>query len=490
MAKHNITWAFSEQQQRNEDKSFLTFFVVFDFKKQNVFFCVSNDQSKHALHCYHHFDSLNRGKDFNLNGNILLKVNRTEACVRRMKFNSVSYENHQIYFEKPTLDGFYKDDIRHDVTPFVANSNQIEAFLRSLTSKPALTYGCSKDKIFCEFSEPNCIDRFKPCKNNGDTVYIWDTLYDNNTTISLDALDVHRIRNISISISSTKGFISFVSESGIRLDRIEIEPILDTYNNSTTDQVLVKYGLQSSQLFLTPKASFSNANYQKSNIGFWIYVEFPQDVNKMCSLEENAKIFIYTKSQLSFLGHILHNPRYWYGIEQNGANQIRASLQNDLTAEIPPPIFYPGYSSIPSYSGTGAKRSIFDTSFTSSNICHRIPWANEEAQSERVILSTAIPISLIISFLFLVFALSYKMIKIKLMMKGLHTVPSRPDRTVSLDEEFNNVEDETETTTEETEYYRKRRKMKYKEEIEHTNIKSFISLDGDLKLIDTEDSKC
>ena len=387
------------------------------------------------------------------------------------------------------MDGLYKDNIRHYITPFVANSNQIETFLRSLTLELSQTEGCSTDKVFCEFSEPNCIDRFKPCHNKEDDVYIWDTLYDTPTTISLDALDVHRIRNISISISSTKGFISFVSESGIRLDRIEIEPILDAYNNSTTDQVLVKYGLQSSQLFLTPKTSFSNRNYKKSNIRFWIYVEFPKDVNMMCSLEDKAKIFIYTKTQLSFLGHILHNPRYWYGIEQNGANQIRVSLENDLTTEIPPPIFYPGYSSIPLYSGNAAKRSIFDTSYTSSNNCHRIPWAKEEVESERVILSTAIPISLIVSFLFFMFALSYKMIKHKLVMQGLHTVPSRPDRTVSLDEEFNNVEDETETTTEESEYYRKRRKMKYKEEIEHTNIKSFISLDGDLKLIDTEDSK-
>ena len=101
MASHTLTWG-TKLEKNDRSQSFLSFFVVLDFEKKNILLCVGNNKNKHALHCYNHVNGLNNVQDFYLNGDILLKVNRTEACMKRMKFNSVSYINHQLVAEKKT----------------------------------------------------------------------------------------------------------------------------------------------------------------------------------------------------------------------------------------------------------------------------------------------------------------------------------------------------------------------------------------------------
>ena len=175
----------------------------------------------------------------------------------------------------------------------------------------------------------------------------------------------------------TKGFVAFSSMSGETLDRITIDPILDTHNKSS-NRFLVRYQNQTSQLLLQ-----SSQRKHESESELWIYVEFPEDVANMCLLKESAKIFVCTKTQLSFLGYASHSPRHWYSIQSEGAKQMRLNLQNH--AKVPSPVLFPVYSSIPIYS-RAAETSNLDISNISLDNCRRIPWNEDEAQAEVILI--------------------------------------------------------------------------------------------------------
>ena len=38
----------------------------------------------------------------------------------------------------------------------------------------------------------------------------------------------------------------------------------------------------------------------------------PENVKDMCQLKENARLFVLNGNQISYLGSVVHNPRFWY----------------------------------------------------------------------------------------------------------------------------------------------------------------------------------
>ena len=463
---HTMTYGGLKQQHK---KNLLSFFIVLNFRQQNILLCIANDKNKKALHCYNHLSGLDSVNDFYLNGDILLKVNRTEACMKRMKFNSVSYINHQLVLQKQKLDAL-SSNISSSFEPFsVQKSQQIDYAFKSINEHFFLKYYACKDdgSHFCEFTKPSCINKKMQCKNRQNNLYTWNT-FNISTTIKLDRFDVHRIKNISIGFATTKGLIAFTSMSGKILDRIAINPILNSHN-ILTDRFLVSYRNQTSQLLF----SSSRSGYNSRKL-FWIYIEFPENINEMCMLQENAKVFVCTENQLSFLGHASNNPRYWYSVKLEGAKQMRISLQNHV--ELTTPILFPVYSSIPVYSST-ADQSSLDISNISLDNCRRIPWAPVEDKS-KIVLSNAVPIAVICIFLFLCLMFVYKFWKQRYLSENtnfeinvLNWMPSRKESLKSYSKERDAG------TTEESIYYRKRRNMKYTDEIEHSNVNSFILME-------------
>ena len=468
IASHTLTWGSKDQRQEDLQKNFLSFFVVLDFRQQNIHLCVANNKNKHAMHCYNHLNGLNNVKDFYLNGDILLMVNRTEACMKRMKFNSVSYINHQLVQKNLNSNRMDSHD-SSNVVPFVSKARQIENSLKSTNHQPPNNDICDNDSNFCEFTKPHyCLNKTHQCQNNNKTLFTWNHLHPSDT-IKLNPFEVHKIRNFSLSFGSTTGFIGFTSMSGMLLDGIYIDPILDAFNVST-NRFSVRYENQTSQLLFS--SSSGGIIEPNSQSVFWIYIEFPEDVGNMCLLKENAKIFVSTENQLSFLGYAVHSPRYWYSIRVHGVKQMRMGLQNH--AEVPTPVLFPVYSSIPVYSRS-VETSNLDITNISFDNCRRIQWAHEKAQTE-VVLSSAIPIIIIIIFVVLCLVISYKLLKKRYYGVDTNSVTNVPTKKVSLETVCN--EGVAEKLTNESRYYKKRRTMNYKDQIEHTNVKSFITMEG------------
>ena len=146
LASHTLTWG-TKLQEIDRKQSFLSFFVALDFEKKNILLCVGNDKNNHALHCYNHVKGLNNAQDFYLNGDILLKVNRTEACMKRMKFNSVSFINHQLVSDQGKNQSInsYSANSFSKLEPFVSKTHDIDAYLKSIGSSYPST--CGKGEI-------------------------------------------------------------------------------------------------------------------------------------------------------------------------------------------------------------------------------------------------------------------------------------------------------------------------------------------------------
>ena len=467
LASHTLTWG-TKLQEIDRTQSFLSFFVALDFEKKNILLCVGNDKNNHALHCYNHVNGLNNAQDFYLNGDILLKVNRTEACMKRMKFNSVSFINHQLISDQGqnhSID-LYSANHFSKLEPFVSKTHDIDAYLKSIGSSNPTT--CGKGLQFCEFQTPHCMNKTEKCQNYANNIFTWNQLdHQSINEIHLSDFPVHEIRNISLSFESSSGFVAFASASGKQLDRIVIKPILDI-NNISTDHFLVKYGNQTSQLLVKTL----HQNFESKNL-FWIYIEYPEDKGNMCLMKESAKIFVCTDTQLSFLGYASHSPRYWYSIRSKGAKRMRLELHNQTA--VPTPVLFPVYSSIPIYSRADESSNL-DISNISLDNCRRIPWERDEAPA-KVILSSVLPIIIIITFVLICFLISYKLLKGRYLCLDENLTPNLPTVKKLSQELFGNDIKDVELTGENSKYYRKRRNMSYKDQIEHTNVKSFITMD-------------
>ena len=467
LASHTLTWG-TKLQEIDRTQSFLSFFVALDFEKKNILLCVGNDKNNHALHCYNHVNGLNNAQDFYLNGDILLKVNRTEACMKRMKFNSVSFINHQLVSDQGQNYSInsYSANRFSKLEPFVSKTHDIDAYLKSIGSSYPTT--CGKGLKFCEFQTPHCMNKTEQCQNYENNIFTWNQLDHQSTNeIHLSDFPVHEIRNISLSFESSSGFVAFSSSSGKQLDCIVIKPILDI-NNISTDHFLVKYGNQTSQLLV--KAS--NQNYESKHL-FWIFIEYPEDKGNMCLMKESAKIFVCTDTQLSFLGYASHSPRYWHSIRSKGVKRMRLELHSQTA--VPTPVLFPVYSSIPIYSRADESSNV-DISNISLDNCRRIPWERDEAPA-KVILSSVLPIIIIIAFVLICFLILYKLLKGRYLCLDENFTPNLPTvKKLSL-ELFGSDAKDVELTGENSKYYRKRRNMSYKDQIEHTNVKSFITMD-------------
>ena len=466
MATHTLTWG-TKSEEIDRTQSFLSFFVALDFEKKNILLCVGNDKNNHALHCYNHVNGLNNVQDFYLNGDILLKVNRTEACMKRMKFNSVSYVNHQLVAHKGQNSSLNLNSIDHisKLEPFLSITQKIDEYLRSIDSSNPIT--CGKGLRFCEFQKPHCINKTKQCQNDKNNTFTWNQFeYRSNSSIQLSDFPVHEMRDISLKFNSLNGFVALYSKTGKMLDRINFEPKLNVQNESS-NQFRITYENQTSKLSIR-----STQQDARTGRSFWIYIEFPEDVSNMCLMKESAKIFVSTNTQISFLGYASHSPRHWYSIQTKGASQMRLELQRQTRA--PAPVLFPVYSSIPIHS-VDSETSNLDISNISLDNCRRIPWEREEVHTE-VILSSVLPIILIICFVLFCLIISYKFLKNHFfdldtdLSSNLATV-----KKLSL-ELFRSESKDADLTVENSKYYSKRRNMNYKDQIEHTNVKSFISM--------------
>ena len=458
VARHTMTIGLKKDSQI----SFLSFFVSLDFELKNILLCIATEGFKNVLHCYNHLNGIPGVEFSHLSGDVLLKLNRSEACIKRMKFNSISYINHQLTFKDQNPSKAYSED-DSNVIAFVSKSQQVATDFKFGESHGFHQSSCINGSQFCEFSESHCIDKNEQCQNLERNIYTWNMLHGSNI-IEMDQFDVHKTRNISISFSSPEGSISFITMSGETLDRVKINRIFD---NSTNNSFSVKYGAQKS---LFTSSSSTNPNERRLVNILWIYIEFPENVNDMCLLKENAKLYVFTTSEMSFLGYMAINPRYWYAIKMKGAVQMRMAIQRDV--ELPAPVLFPVYSSIPVYSRT-AGNSNLEISNVSFENCRRIRWKQEESRY-KIALSVAVPITLILIFMFLFALFLYKIVKQRCLNNGAICFAKVSSKKVS--QEFGNTTDNVDMT-EESIYYSKRRNMNYKAQIEHTNVKRFITME-------------